>query len=93
MIPLGRGTGDGEDTGFGPETAGIIVIERQVKELAGLEAGQRPLGRKINGIDVIAVIGDFIYPAAELLRGGHYCAWALSGIFSMLTSAISTNEW
>ena len=27
IIPLGRGTGDGEDTGFGPETAGIIVIE------------------------------------------------------------------
>ena len=71
IIPLGRGTGDGEDTGFGPETAGIIVIERQVKELAGLEAGHGPLGCKINGIDVIAVIGDFIYQATEFLRGGH----------------------
>jgi hypothetical protein len=71
IIPLGRGTGDGEDTGFGPEPAGIIVIERQVEKLAGLEAGHGPLRRKINGIDVIAVIGDFIYPATEFLRGGH----------------------
>ena len=61
MIPLGRGAGDGENTGFGPEPAGIVVIKRQVEELAGLEAEQEPLGRKINGIDVITVIGDFIY--------------------------------
>jgi hypothetical protein len=69
IIPLGRGAGDGENPGFGPETAGIVVIQRQVKELAGLEAGHGPLGRKINGIDVIAVIGDFIYQATEFLRG------------------------
>jgi hypothetical protein len=42
-----------------------------VKELAGLEAGHGTLGRKINGIDVIAVFSDFIYQAAEFLRGGH----------------------
>lgn len=71
IIPLARGTGDGEDTGFGPETAGIVVIERQVKELAGFKAGHGPLGSKIDGIDMIAVIGDFTYQATEFLRGGH----------------------
>ena len=71
MIPLGRRTGDGENPGFGPETAGIIVIERQVEELARLEAGQGSLGHKINGIDVIAMIGDFLNPATEFLGSGH----------------------
>jgi hypothetical protein len=42
-----------------------------VEELAGLEAGQGPLGRKIHGINMIAVIGNFIYKATEFLRGGH----------------------
>ena len=75
ITPLGRGTCDGEDTGFRPEIAGIIVTECQVEELARLEAGQRPLGRKINGINVIAVIGDFLNPVTEFLRGGHFfCA-------------------
>ena len=50
------------------QNAGVIVIERQVEELAGLEAGHGPLGRKIDGIDVIAVIGDFINLATEFLR-------------------------
>ena len=71
IIPSSRGAGDGEDPGFGPETAGIIVIERQVEELAGLETGQEPLGCKINGIDVIAVIGDFLNLATEFL-GVHW---------------------
>src|SRR4030042_1688202 len=71
MIPLGRGTGDGEDPGFGPETAGIIVIESQVEELAGLEAGQWPLGCKINGIDVITVIQYAFNPTANFLWDCH----------------------
>jgi hypothetical protein len=79
IIPSSRGTGDGKNTGFGPETAGTIVPKRQVKELAGLETGQEPLGCEIHGIDMIAVIGDFLNSATEFLRGGHYCAWALSG--------------
>lgn len=49
-----------------------------MKELAGLEAGHGPLGRKIHGIDVIAVIGDFINLAAEFLWGGHL-QYSLSG--------------
>ena len=72
MVSLGRGTGDGENPGFGPEPAGIIVIERQVEELAGLEAGQGPLGHKINGINMIAVIGNFLNPATEFLWGRHW---------------------
>lgn len=71
MIPSGRGTGDGENPGFGPESTGIVVIERQVEELPGLEARQGPLGQKINGIDAIAMIGDFLSPATEFLGWGH----------------------
>ncbi len=71
MIPLSRGTGDGENPRFGPETGGIIVIERQVKELAGVEAGQGLLGHKIKGIDAIAMIGDFLSPETEFPGGGH----------------------
>jgi hypothetical protein len=97
MIPLGRGTGDGEDTGFGPETAGIIVIERQVEELAGFEAGHGPLWRKINGIDMIAVIGDFIYQATEFLWGGHL-RYTLSGhevwgTFYMIIRSLNSAFW
>jgi hypothetical protein len=86
IIPLGRGTGDGEDTGIGPESAGIIVIERQMKELAGPEAGRGPLGCKINGIDVIAVINDLLHLAAEFLGGRHLqiCCIGLIGIISYI---------
>jgi len=71
IIPLGRGTGDGEDTGFGPETAGVVVVEGQVEKLAGPEAGHWALRGEINGIDMIAVSGDLLDLAADFLGSGH----------------------
>lgn len=49
-----------------------------MEELAGLEAGQRPLGRKIDGIDTVAVIGDFLNSATEFMRSGQL-RYALPG--------------
>ena len=71
-IPTIWGACYGENTGFGPEAAGIVVVKRQVEELAWLEAGNRSLRYKINGIDVITMIFDFLDCATNFLWCGHF---------------------
>ena len=77
-FPMGGGTGYGENSGFGPETAWVVVVEGQVEKLAGPEARHRALGGEINGIDVIAMSGDLLHMAAYFLGGGHYCLFPCS---------------
>jgi len=71
VFTVGRRTGNREHPRVRPEATGIILVQREVQELAGPESRKPAFRHQFHGVDVVTVVGNLTYLAMDLLGSWH----------------------